>query len=157
KPAFVAGHSLGEYSALVAAGAMALGDAVKAVRARGGFMQDAVPEGQGGMAAVLGLSAEQVNEVCAKAREGEVLAPANYNAPEQTVIAGHAGALARAEPLLKAAGAKKVIPLPVSAPFHCALMEPVKSKLREALKPVSFRAPSCPVISNVDAAPNSDP
>ena len=156
-PAFVAGHSLGEYSALVAAGAMPLQDAVKAVRARGTFMQEAVPEGVGAMAAVLGLVPEKVLEVCERAREGEVLSPANYNSPEQTVIAGHAAAVKRAEPLLKEAGAKKVIPLQVSAPFHCALMEPVKARLKEALQAVPFRAPACPVVTNVEGAPNQDP
>jgi [acyl-carrier-protein] S-malonyltransferase len=157
-PAFVAGHSLGEYSALVAAGAMPLPDAVRAVRARGTFMQDAVPAGVGAMAAVLGLAPEKVNEVCQRAAQGgQVLSPANYNSPEQTVIAGHAEALRRAEPWLKEAGAKKVIPLAVSAPFHCALMEPVKAPLKEVLGQVSFAAPSAPVVTNVEAAPNADP
>jgi [acyl-carrier-protein] S-malonyltransferase len=156
-PAFVAGHSLGEYSALVAAGAMSLPDAVKAVRARGAFMQEAVPEGVGGMAAVLGLAPEKVAEACERARGGEVLSPANYNSPDQTVIAGHAAAVKRAEPALKEAGAKKVIHLQVSAPFHCALMEPVKARLRETLAAVAFQAPSCPVVTNVEAAPNQDP
>jgi [acyl-carrier-protein] S-malonyltransferase len=157
KPAFVAGHSLGEYSALVAAGAMPLRDAVKAVRARGTFMQEAVPEGLGAMAAVMGLLPEKVLEGCEKAREGEVLSPANYNSPEQTVIAGHAAAVKRSERVLAELGAKRVIPLQVSAPFHCALMEPVKGRLREALAAVPFQAPSCPVVSNVEAAPNADP
>lgn len=156
-PAFVAGHSLGEYSALVAAGAMPLQDAVRAVRARGTFMQEAVPEGVGGMAAVLGLAPEKVKEVCDRAAQGQVLSPANYNSPEQTVVAGHAEAVKRAEPLLKEAGARKVVALQVSAPFHCALMEPVKPRLREVLAPVPFQAPSAPVVSNVEAAPNGDP
>jgi len=156
RPAFVAGHSLGEYSALVAAGAMPLSAAVKAVRARGTFMQEAVPQGVGAMAAVLGLSPEKVLEACNRAREGEVLAPANYNSPDQTVIAGHAAAVQRAEPILKELGAKKVIPLQVSAPFHCALMEPVKARLSGVLAPVPFQAPSCPVVTNVEAAPNAD-
>jgi len=155
--AMMAGHSLGEYSALVAAGAMPLADAVRAVRARGIFMQEAVPPGTGAMAAVLGLSPEKVLEACQKAAGDQVLSPANYNAPEQTVIAGHAEAVKRAEPFLLEAGARKVVSLPVSAPFHCALMEPVKPRLREVLERISFRAPSVPVVSNVEAAPNRDP
>ncbi|HEY1335278.1 MAG TPA: ACP S-malonyltransferase, partial [Myxococcaceae bacterium] len=127
--AFLAGHSLGEYSALVAAGALSLGDAVRAVRARGTFMQEAVPAGTGAMAAVLGLDAEVVARVCAEAAGSEVVSPANYNSPEQTVIAGHATAVERASAKLKEAGAKRVVPLSVSAPFHCALMEPVKPRL----------------------------
>jgi [acyl-carrier-protein] S-malonyltransferase len=156
RPAFVAGHSLGEYSALVAAGAMPLRDAVKAVRARGTFMQEAVPQGVGAMSAVLGLAPEKVLEACNRARGSDVLAPANYNSPEQTVIAGHAAAVQRAEPILKELGAKRVVPLPVSAPFHCALMEPVRARLSEVLAPVPFQAPSCPVVTNVEAAPNAD-
>lgn len=156
KPAFVAGHSLGEYSALVAAGAMPLAGAVKAVRARGTFMQEAVPPGVGAMAAVLGLAPEKVLEACHRAKEGDVLAPANYNSPDQTVIAGHAAAVRRAEPILKELGAKRVIPLPVSAPFHCALMAPVKARLSDVLAPMPFQAPSCPVVTNVEAAPNAD-
>ncbi len=155
-PAFVAGHSLGEYSALVAAGALSLGDAVKSVRARGTFMQEAVPQGVGAMSAVLGLAPEKVAGICAQAAQGEVVAPANFNEPSQTVIAGHAGAVARAGELLKAAGAKRVLPLPVSAPFHCALMQPVVPRLQAVLEGVHFSAPACPVITNVEAAPNSD-
>ena len=124
-PAFVAGHSLGEYSALVAAMAITLPDAVRAVRARGIFMQEAVPAGVGAMAAVLGLAPEQVAKICLEAAQGEVVSCANYNDPSQTVIAGHVKAVERAGELLKAAGAKRVLPLPVSAPFHCALMQPV--------------------------------
>jgi [acyl-carrier-protein] S-malonyltransferase len=155
-PAFVAGHSLGEYSALVAVGALALGDAARAVRSRGTFMQEAVPAGVGAMAAVLGLEPEKVKAACDAAAQGEVLAPANYNSPEQTVIAGHASAVARAEVLLKEAGAKRVMPLPVSAPFHCALMEPVKARLAEVLGKVKVSAPSVPVVTNVEARPNAD-
>lgn len=155
-PAFVAGHSLGEYSALVAAGAMGLGDAVKSVRARGTFMQDAVPAGVGAMAAVLGLAPEKVLAICAEAAQGEVVSPANFNEPSQTVIAGHAKAVERASEALKAAGAKRVLPLPVSAPFHCALMQPVVPRLDEVLSKVPFSAPKVPVVTNVEAAPNAD-
>jgi [acyl-carrier-protein] S-malonyltransferase len=155
-PAFVAGHSLGEYSALVAAGSLALADAARAVRARGTFMQEAVPSGVGAMAAVLGLEPDKVRAACEAAAQGEVLAPANYNSPEQTVIAGHASAVARAEAKLKEAGAKRVLPLPVSAPFHCALMDPVKLRLAEVLGKVKVSAPRCPVVTNVEAKPNSD-
>lgn len=153
-PAFVAGHSLGEYSALVAAQAMSLGDAVKAVRARGSFMQDAVPAGVGAMSAVLGLPPEKVAELCAQAAQGEVVSCANFNEPSQTVIAGHAKAVERAGELLKAAGAKRVLPLPVSAPFHCALMQPVVPRLAEVLG--TFKNPVVPVVSNVEATPNTD-
>ena len=156
-PAFVAGHSLGEYSALVAAGAMSLADAVRSVRARGTFMQEAVPAGVGAMAAVLGLAPEQVEAGCREAStEGQVVAPANYNEPAQTVIAGHAAAVERASERLKAAGAKRVVALPVSAPFHCALMEPVVPRLRAVLEGVRFTAPTVPVVTNVEAAPNAD-
>jgi [acyl-carrier-protein] S-malonyltransferase len=155
-PAFVAGHSLGEYSALVAAGSLSLGDAARAVRARGTFMQEAVPVGTGAMAAVLGLEPAQVKAVCDAVAAGEVLAPANYNSPEQTVIAGHASAVARAEAKLKEAGAKRVMSLPVSAPFHCALMDPVKPQLAGVLGEVKVAAPRIPVVTNVEAQPNSD-
>jgi [acyl-carrier-protein] S-malonyltransferase len=155
--AFVAGHSLGEYSALVAAGSLTLPDAVRTVRARGRFMQEAVPEGTGAMAAVLGLSPDRVRAVCEQAAQGEVLAPANYNSPEQTVIAGTAAAVERAIPMLKEAGAKRVMPLPVSAPFHCALMGGVTPRLSEVLAGVKVSAPSVPVVTNVEAAPNADP
>ncbi|HUM10728.1 MAG TPA: ACP S-malonyltransferase [Myxococcaceae bacterium] len=155
--ALVAGHSLGEYSALVAAGALSLADAVRAVRARGTFMQEAVPAGTGAMAAVLGLDAEVVARVCAEAAEGQVVSPANYNSPEQTVIAGHAAAVERASAKLREAGAKRVVPLSVSAPFHCALMEPVKPRLAEVLARCTVSSPRVPVVSNVEAAPNADP
>ena len=156
EPAFVAGHSLGEYSALVAAGALSLADAVRSVRARGQFMQEAVPAGVGAMAAVLGMAPEQVKALCDQSAQGEVVSPANYNSPEQTVIAGHAAAVARASEAIKSAGAKRVMPLPVSAPFHCALMEPVKPRLGEVLGKVTVKAPAVPVVSNVEAAPNAD-
>lgn len=154
-PAFVAGHSLGEYSALVAAQAMSLPDAVKAVRARGTFMQEAVPAGVGAMSAVLGLAPEKVAELCAQAAQaGELVSCANFNEPAQTVIAGHAQAVERAGELIKAAGAKRVLPLPVSAPFHCALMQPVVPRLAAVLG--DFKNPVVPVVSNVEATPNSD-
>ncbi len=153
-PAFVAGHSLGEYSALVAAQAMTLPDAVRAVRARGIFMQEAVPAGIGAMSAVLGLAPDKVAELCAQAAMGEVVSCANFNDPLQTVIAGHVKAVERAGELLKAAGAKRVVPLPVSAPFHCALMQPVVPRLSDVL--TAFKNPIVPVVSNVEAAPNGE-
>ncbi len=155
-PTHLAGHSLGEYSALVAAGALGLADAARAVRARGLFMQEAVPKGEGGMAAVLGLPAERVAEVCAEMAQGEVLSPANYNTPEQTVVAGHSRAVERALPRFKEAGAKRVVPLNVSAPFHCALMAPVVPQLRGVLETVRLQALRVPVVSNVEALPNAE-
>jgi [acyl-carrier-protein] S-malonyltransferase len=157
QPVLLAGHSLGEYSALVAAGAMSLGDGVRSVRARGTFMQEAVPHGLGSMSAVLGLEPGRVAELCALAAQGEVVSCANFNEPSQTVIAGHTAAVERASELLKAAGARRVLPLPVSAPFHCALMEPVVTRLAAVLDQVSFRAPRAPVVTNVEATPNADP
>jgi [acyl-carrier-protein] S-malonyltransferase len=154
-PAFVAGHSLGEYSALVAAGALPLADAVRAVRARGTFMQEAVPEGVGAMAAVMGLEPAKVKAACDAAGEGQVVSPANYNSPEQTVIAGNVQAVERAIAKAKELGGKAKV-LPVSAPFHCALMEPVKPRLAEVLAKVKVSAPSVPVVTNVEAAANSD-
>src|SRR5438445_5868838 len=159
-PAFYAGHSLGEYSALVAAGAMSLQDSVRAVRARGTFMQEAVPAGEGAMAAILGLEPPRVKEACAEAREqerGKVVEPANYNSPEQTVIAGHAPAVDRAIAICKAKGAKRALPLPVTAPFHCSLMSPVQPKLAEVLGGIHIRQPNAPVIANATADPNTDP
>lgn len=155
-PAFVAGHSLGEYSALVAAGALSLADGVRSVRARGTFMQEAVPPGVGAMAAVIGLAPEKVKEICDAVAQGQVVSPANYNSPEQTVIAGDAAAVERAQAALKEAGAKRVLPLPVSAPFHCALMAPVKPRLQEVLGKVAIAQPTVPVVTNVEAKPNSD-
>ena len=156
-PALVAGHSLGEYSALVAAGAMGFADAVRAVRARGSFMQEAVPEGQGAMAAVLGMEADAIRAVVDQASTAAAyVACANFNGPEQTVIAGSAKGVENAAAALKAAGAKRVMPLPVSAPFHCALMEPVKARLDEVLGKVAFSAPRIPVVTNVEARPNND-
>ena len=159
RPDLVAGHSLGEYSALVAAESCSAPEAARAVRARGTFMQEAVPAGQGAMSAVLGLAPEKVKEICAAvaAEIGQVVSPANFNEPAQTVIAGAAGAVEAAGVRLKAAGAKRVLPLPVSAPFHSALMAPVKARLEPALRAIRFRAPFCPVVTNVEARPNADP
>ncbi len=159
RPDLVAGHSLGEYSALVAAGACTVGEAARAVRARGTFMQEAVPPGQGAMSAVLGLEPARVKEICAEvaAAAAQVVSPANFNEPSQTVIAGAAGAVERAGAKLKEAGAKRVIPLPVSAPFHSALMEPVKARLEPVLRGIAWKEPACPVMTNVEAAPNADP
>jgi [acyl-carrier-protein] S-malonyltransferase len=155
-PAFAAGHSLGEYSALVAAGAMQLEDAVRLVRARGRAMQEAVPPGEGAMAAIMGLDPEKVEDVCKRAAQGEVVSPANFNAPGQVVIAGHAAAVARANEL---AGAEKgrAIPLKVSAPFHCALMAPAARVVASELDRVNVAPLTFPVIANVDARPNTDP
>jgi [acyl-carrier-protein] S-malonyltransferase len=158
RPDLVAGHSLGEYSALVATGALSAADAARAVRARGTFMQEAVPAGQGAMAAVLGLEPERVRAICesVQAATGKVVSPANYNEPNQTVIAGEAGAVAEAGLRLKEAGAKRVLPLPVSAPFHCALMEPVKARLEAVLRAVAWNEPSVPVVTNVEAKANRE-
>ena len=155
-PAFATGHSLGEYSALVAAGALELEDAVRLCRLRGQAMQDAVPPGAGAMAAVMGLDAAGVLALCADAAEGEVLGPANFNGPGQTVIAGTAAAVERARVLAGARGGKAV-PLKVSAPFHCALMRPAADRLAPALADVTIHAPAFPVVDNVDGAPNLDP
>jgi [acyl-carrier-protein] S-malonyltransferase len=158
-PAMAAGHSLGEYSALVAAGAIPYPDALRAVRARGGFMQAAVAEGVGTMAAVLGLAAEEVKRACADAAKDSdslVVAAANLNGPDQTVISGHARAVERAGALCKERGAKRVLPLPVSAPFHCALMEPAAKRMAAVLELVPITPPRFPVVSNVTAAPNRE-
>jgi [acyl-carrier-protein] S-malonyltransferase len=158
-PRFYAGHSLGEYSALVAAGAMQLKDAVRALRARGTFMQEAVPAGEGAMAAILGLEPAQVAAACADAKAeepGRVVEPANYNSPEQTVIAGHAPAVDRAISKCKERGAKRAVPLPVSAPFHCSLMAPVQPRLADVLGAISFKHPSAPIVANVTAEPYTD-
>jgi [acyl-carrier-protein] S-malonyltransferase len=156
-PAFVAGHSLGEYSALVAAGTMPFSDAVKAVRARGTFMQEAVPEGQGAMAAVLGMDADKITEVVRGASTAEAYVDvANYNGPEQTVIAGSVKGVEVATAALKAAGAKRVMALPVSAPFHCKLMAPVQPRLDDVLSRTTFASANMPVVTNVEATPNTD-
>lgn len=159
KPDFVAGHSLGEYSALVAAGALALPDAVRLVNLRGKFMQEAVPAGIGAMAAILGLEAAAIETVCAEVRAetDAVISPANLNGGGQVVIAGDKAAVDRAVELLKQRGAKRAVPLQVSAPFHCALMKPAADKLAGELAKVAFRAPAVPVVTNVEATPNQDP
>ena len=156
RPRFVAGHSLGEYSAHVAAGTFSFADAVRIVRRRGRYMQEAVPVGTGAMAAVLGLDREAVAAACADAAEGEVVAPANLNAPGQIVIAGTAAAVERAGARAKALGARRVIRLPVSAPFHCALMRPAEERLAPELRALAVSAPRVPVIANVDAEPKTD-
>jgi len=156
EPDLVAGHSLGEYSAHVAAGTLEFGDALRIVERRGRYMQEAVPVGSGGMAAVLGLDDEQVRLACEEAAEGEVVSPANLNAPGQVVIAGMAGAVARAGARAKVHGARRVIPLQVSAPFHCALMAPAEAQLEPELRALDARRPAVPVIANVDATPKRD-
>jgi [acyl-carrier-protein] S-malonyltransferase len=158
-PSVAAGHSLGEYAALVAAGALSLEDAVVLVRRRGLFMQDAVPAGRGAMAAVVGLAPEAVVEACARAaaETGEVCSAANFNSPEQTVVAGTASGVARAGEILKAQGAKRVLPLAVSAPFHCALMKPAEERLAPFLSAAAFRPLAIPVVTNVDARETTDP
>jgi [acyl-carrier-protein] S-malonyltransferase len=150
-PDFVAGHSLGEYSALVAAGSLEFSTAVKLVRGRGRYMQEAVPPGQGAMAAILGLSPADVAEVCKKAAESEVVSPANMNSPEQTVISGSAAAVKRAVEIASQSGAKRAVILPVSAPFHCALMLAAQQRLEPDLRAARFSNLKFPLITNVDA------
>lgn len=154
---YLAGHSLGEYSALVASGAMRFADAVRTVRARGTFMQEAVPVGVGAMAAILGVEPAVLAEICAEAAQGEVVAPANFNSPGQIVIAGHAGAVGRAIEIAKARGFRKAMLLPVSAPFHCSLMAPAGERLADTLAGVDIAPLAVPVVSNVEARPNQDP
>jgi [acyl-carrier-protein] S-malonyltransferase len=151
----VAGHSLGEYSAGVAAGAFSFADAVRIVRDRGLFMQEAVPEGVGAMAAIVGLPRDAVATACADSAlaTGKIVSPANFNSPEQTVIAGHREAVEQASARCKELGAKRAIPLPVSAPFHCALMRPAAERLAPKLSALALRDPRIPVVTNVDAAP----
>ena len=156
RPAFVAGHSLGEYSAHVAAGTFSFADAVRTVRRRGRYMQEAVPVGTGAMAAILGGDAALVAQACAEAAQGEVVSPANLNAPGQVVIAGSAAAVGRAIERAKALGAKRAIPLQVSAPFHCALMKPAQDRLAPELRALAARDPQIPVVANVDAEPKRD-
>jgi [acyl-carrier-protein] S-malonyltransferase len=156
EPAMVAGHSLGEYSAHVAAGTMAFADAVRIVRHRGRYMQEAVPVGAGAMAAIIGLDTAVVEQACADAAEGEVVSPANLNSPGQIVIAGTAAAVARASERALALGARRAIPLQVSAPFHCALMKPAEDRLSPELRALTLRAPRIPVVANVDAQPKTD-
>jgi [acyl-carrier-protein] S-malonyltransferase len=155
-PAFVGGHSLGEYSANVAAGTFSFGDALRLVRRRGRYMQDAVPAGEGAMAAILGLDAEQVARACADAAEGQVVSPANMNGAGQVVIAGARDAVKRAGERARALGAKRVVPLAVSAPFHCALMAPAQDRLAPELRALTVQAPRVPIIANVDAEPKRD-
>jgi [acyl-carrier-protein] S-malonyltransferase len=155
-PAMVAGHSLGEYSAHVAAKTMSFADAVRIVRNRGRYMQEAVPVGTGAMAAILGLDPISVNQACAEAAEGEVVSAANLNAPGQIAIAGNTSAVRRAIERAKALGARRAIPLQVSAPFHCALMKPAEERLTPELRALPAHAPLVPVIANVDAQPKTD-
>jgi [acyl-carrier-protein] S-malonyltransferase len=156
-PAFVAGHSLGEYSANVAAGTFAFGDALRLVRRRGRYMQEAVPAGEGAMAAILGLDADTVAQACAEAANGEIVSPANMNGAGQVVIAGARDAVARAGERAKALGATRVIPLAVSAPFHCALMKPAEDRLAPELRAITVHMPRVPIVANVDAEPKRDP
>jgi [acyl-carrier-protein] S-malonyltransferase len=149
KPLYVAGHSLGEYSALVAAGSLNLSDALRLVRHRGEYMQEAVPVGTGAMAALLGIGIDTVATICVEAAQGEVCSPANVNSAEQIVIAGHKGAVERAMALATAAGAKRVVPLPVSAPFHCSLMRPAQERLTPELNAADFRDLDFPLLNNV--------
>jgi [acyl-carrier-protein] S-malonyltransferase len=156
QPDVVAGHSLGEYSAHVAAGTLEFPDALRIVERRGRYMQEAVPVGTGGMAAVLGLDGEAVRAACEEAAEGEVVSPANLNAPGQVVIAGTAAAVARAGERARARGARRVVPLQVSAPFHCALMAPAEARLEPELRALPARTPRVPVVANVDAEPKRE-
>lgn len=157
EPALVAGHSLGEYSALVAAGALELADAVPLVEFRAKAMQEAVSAGEGAMAAILGLDVLEIMTACAEGEQGQVVEAVNFNSPEQTVIAGHKAAVERAAEACKAKGAKRVVMLPVSAPFHCALMQPAADKLKARLADVPIASPRIPVVNNVDVACVSDP
>ena len=157
KPSIIAGHSLGEYSALVCAGVIDFQDAIKLVELRGQLMQEAVPAGTGAMSAVIGLDNDKIAECCEQGAEGQVVSPVNFNSPGQTVIAGNKEAVERAGVLLKEAGAKRVLPLPVSVPSHCALMKPAADKLAIALENVTFNAPLISVINNVDVAIEADP
>lgn len=154
-PQFVAGHSLGEYSAHVAAGTLSFADAVRTVRNRGKYMQEAVPAGQGGMAAILGMSLDQVEQICAEAAQGEVVSPANINSPEQVAISGHQAAVERASELARQRGARKALILQVSAPFHCALMQPAQDRLVHDLHQLKFNDPNVPVIANIDGEPKT--
>ncbi|GHG66735.1 malonyl CoA-acyl carrier protein transacylase [Alishewanella longhuensis] len=155
-PAYFAGHSLGEYSALVCAGVLTLADAVKLVEKRGQYMQQAVPAGVGAMSAIIGLDDAAIAKACAEAAQGEVVAPVNYNSPGQVVIAGHKAAVERAGEACKAAGAKRALPLPVSVPSHCALMLPAAEQLAVDLAALQFNAPAIPVINNVDVQSAAD-
>lgn len=156
QPGVAAGHSLGEYSALVCAGALTFADAVRTVRQRGTFMQEAVPVGTGAMAAMLGIERSELESICVEAAQGEVVAPANFNSPGQIVIAGHAGAVTRAIEIAKGRGFRKAMPLPVSAPFHCALMQPAAERLQAVLDVITPGPMVVPVVSNVEAVPNQE-
>ena len=156
RPSLAAGHSLGEYSALVCSGAIDFAAAVKTVRLRGTFMQEAVPVGVGAMAAILSAEADALVEICAEAAQGEVVAPANYNSPGQIVIAGHASAVNRAIEIAKGKGYRKAMLLPVSAPFHCALMQPAADRLKAVLAGLSYQQMLLPVVTNVEARANDD-
>ena len=156
-PDFVAGHSLGEYSAHVAAGTLDFADAVRTVRNRGLYMQEAVPVGEGAMAAVLGMKIEELQAVCEEAAQGQVCSPANINSPDQVVLSGSKAAVERAAELARARGAKRAIMLPVSAPFHCALMQPAQDRLEKDLHGLSFHAMKVPVVKNFDAAATRQP
>jgi [acyl-carrier-protein] S-malonyltransferase len=156
KPEFVAGHSLGEYSALVCSGALAFVDAVRTVRARGTFMQEAVPVGTGTMAAMLSIESDVLEDICREAAQGEIVSPANFNSPGQIVIAGATGAIVRAIEIAKARGFRKAMLLPVSAPFHCALMKPAADRLAAVLETIETATMKVPVIANADAAANAD-
>ncbi len=155
RPAFAAGHSLGEYSAHVAAGTLSFADALRTVRRRGQYMQEAVAVGDGAMAAILGLDADSVGRACEEAADGQIVTPANFNAPGQVVIAGHTSAVARAGDRAKALGAKRVIALAVSAPFHCPLMKPAEERLAPELRSLAAKDPAFPIVANVDAQPKS--
>jgi [acyl-carrier-protein] S-malonyltransferase len=155
--AYVAGHSLGEYSALAAAGTLSIGDAARLLRIRGTAMQQAVPVGEGAMAALLGLDYDDAAAVAAEAAQGEVCQAANDNAPGQVVVSGHKGAVERAIEIAKGRGARRAVLLPVSAPFHCALMQPAAEAMAEAFASVTFNAPAVPLVANVLAAPITDP
>jgi len=157
KPQIVAGHSLGEYSAHVAAGTLLFADAVRAVRNRGKYMQEAVPVGEGAMAAILGMPIAELQNVCDECAQGDVCSPANINSPEQIVISGNAGAVERATEMAKTRGAKRAIMLPVSAPFHCALMQPAQDRLAPDLQSLSFHAMRVPVVKNIDGQATQDP
>ena len=157
QPCLVAGHSLGEYSALVAAGALTFADAVPLVELRAKAMQEAVPSGEGAMAAILGIDAATVQAACAESAQGQVVEPVNFNAPEQIVIAGHTAAVQRAAAACKSRGAKRALLLPVSAPFHCSLMQPAAEMLRSHLADIRVRDPAIPVLNNVDVACQTDP
>lgn len=157
QPKLVAGHSLGEYSALVCAGVIDFKEAIKLVELRGQLMQEAVPAGVGAMYAIIGLDDESIAKACEEAAQGEVVSPVNFNSPGQVVIAGNKAAVERAGALCKEAGAKRALPLPVSVPSHCALMKPAAEKLAVALEAIEFNAPSVPVINNVDVETETDP